>query len=246
MFIRGKKATILTMIIVNIILVTSTQGRCDENEKRSKLGYVILEGNSMDIQDLNTTLGNKGYSKFPDNFFGIGFGGREINKSKYKRFIFDDSYAVFYFPREKNSIVDNKKYNSSLCGFSGVFNIGYVIYEKNNLKIFPLWGMGGGIMRMRITEKRSFDDVVDNPKGSAVITHGISILSLSVGVEKMFGKKEVEKGERFWMIGIRFGYRHCPDEYDWKNVIGGPDISMTGPFCLVMIGGGTQYNKKSG
>ncbi|MFC1538696.1 hypothetical protein ACFL6H_04670 [Candidatus Latescibacterota bacterium] len=199
----------------------------------------------MDMQDMNTTLSNKGYSKFSNNLFGIGFGGREINKSRYRKFIFNDSSAVFYLPREKNSTVGNKKYNSSLSGFAGVFNIGYVIYEKNNLKIFPLWGMGGGVMRMRITEKRSFDDTLDNPKGSAVITHGISILSLSVGIEKLFKKKEGEKVDRYRMVGIRLGYRHCPDEYDWKNVSGGPDITMTGPFFMLMYGGGSQNKNKS-
>ena len=194
---REKTVAILTMILVNIIMFTSTQSHCDENGKRSGFGYVILEGNSMDIQELNTTLSRRGYSQFSDNIFGIGAGGHEIKN----RFIFYDGYAVLFFPRYKNSTVVNKKYNTSLYGFYGLWNVGYIIYEKNNLKIFPLLGFGGGAVKMKIIEKRSFDDILDNPKGSSTITHGISILNLAVGAEKLFRKKEGEKGDRYLMFG---------------------------------------------
>ena len=228
---KGRTFAILTMILVNIIMFTSTQSHCDENGKRSGFGYVILEGNSMDLQELNTTLSRRGYSQFSDTIFGIGAGGHEIKNR--------------FFPRYKNSTVVNKKYNTSLYGFYGLWNVGYIIYEKNNLKIFPLLGFGGGAMKMKIIEKRSFDDILDNPKGSSTITHGISILNLAVGAEKLFRKKEGEKGDRYLMFGIRLGYRYCPDEYDWENVLGGPDISLTGPYFLVMFGGGGQNKKKS-
>jgi len=237
MFKREKTVAFLTMILVNIIMFTSTQSHCDENGKRSGFGYVILEGNSIDIQELNTTLSRRGYSQFSDTIFGIGAGGHEVKN----RFIFYDGYAVFFFPRYKNSTVVNTKYNTSLYGFYGLWNVGYVIYEKNYLKIFPLFGFGGGAMKMKIIEKRSFDEILDNPKGNSTLTHGISILNLAVGAEKLLRKKEGEKSDRYLMFGIRLGYRYCPDEYDWENVLGGPDISLTGPYFLVMFGGG--YSK---
>ena len=44
------------------------------------------------------------------------------------------------------------------------------------------------------------------------------------------------------MFGIRLGYRYCLNEYDWENVLGGPDISLSGPYFLVMFGDG--YNER--
>ena len=169
MFKRGKTVAILSMILLNIIMVTSTQSHCDENGKRGGFGYIILEGNSMDIQELNTTLSRHGYSQFSNNIFGIGAGGHEIKN----RFIFYDGYAVLYFPIYKHSTVGNMNYKTTLSGFYGLYNIGYVIYEKNNLKIFPLLGLGSGVMKMKIIEKRSFDDILDNPKGNSTIKHRI-------------------------------------------------------------------------
>ena len=85
--------------------------------------------------------------------------------------------------------------------------------------------------------------ILNNPKGGSTLTRGISIFSFAVGAEKLFRKKEGKKRDRYLMLGIRLGYRHCPDEYDWENALGGPDIGLTGPYFLVMFGGG-HNNKK--
>ena len=231
---RKKTVAVLALILLNIFMVTNAHSQ-GKNTK-SGFGYVILEGNSMDIQELNTTLNRNGYTRFSDNFFGIGAGGHQIKN----RFVLYDGYALLYFPRYKNSIVENTKYEISLSGFYGLWNIGYVIYENNYLKIFPLLGFGTGAMKMKIVERRSFDEILVNPKGSSTITKGISIFNFAVGAEKLFGKKEGKKSDRYLMLGIRLGYRYCPGEYDWEYALGGPDISLTGPYFLVMFGGGHE------
>ena len=80
MFKRGKTVAILAMILMNIFMVTNAHSQ--EKNTESGFGYVILEGNSIDIQELNTNLSRHGYSKFSDNIFGIGAGGRKI-KNKF-------------------------------------------------------------------------------------------------------------------------------------------------------------------
>ena len=62
--------------------------------------------------------------------------------------------------------------------------------------------------------------ILNNPKGSSTLTQGISVFNFAVGAEKLFRKKEGEKRDRYLMLGIRLGYRHCPDEYDWENALG--------------------------
>ena len=76
MFKREKTVAILTMILMNICMVMNAYSQ--EKNTESGFGYVILEGNSMDIQELNTTLNRHGYSRFSDNIFGIGAGGYDI------------------------------------------------------------------------------------------------------------------------------------------------------------------------
>ena len=77
---REKNFAILAMILVNIFMVTNTHSQ--EKNTESGFGYVILEGNSIDIKELNKTLSRNGYSQFSDNIFGIGAGGRKI-KNKF-------------------------------------------------------------------------------------------------------------------------------------------------------------------
>ena len=71
----------------------------------------------------------------------------------------------------------------------------------------------------------------------------IFFFNIAVGAEKLFRKKEGEKSYSYLMLGIRLGYRYSPKAYDWDNVIGGPDISLSGPYFLVMFGGGHKKKK---
>ena len=236
------KTVILALFFIFSITGTDSQCHGDENEKISGRGYVILEVNHSDLQNLNRVLHSSGYTQFSENIAGIGLGGHDIRKN---RFVFD-GYASWYFSRNKQSTVGNINYTSSLSGLLGCYNIGYLLYthEKRNINVFPLLGIGFGGMKMKIKEreKRPFSDILEYPRESVTDTGMMFLINISLGVDKLFITKTGENVEKGLGTGIRIGYRYCFYNQDWPGVTDGPEISFAGPYVSLTLGGG--YNKR--
>ena len=231
---KSKTIPVIAFIVIFFLLVTTALAQ--ENGIRGGFGYFFLEGNSIDSGELNSSLKSHGYNRISDNFIGIGAGGHQ----RRNMFILYDGHAVWYFPRKAHSTVGDIDYITSLNGFYGVYNFGYVIYEKNDLTVFPLVGVGFGALKMRIERKskQSFGEILDNPQGNRIDTQGISIFNFAVATKKLLRIKEGRKSDRYLMFEFRAGYRLCPGKNSWENISGGPNISLSGPYILVMFGGG--------
>lgn len=231
-----------------IFSITGVANQChgDTNGKRSGRGYVILEINHSDLQNLNKALHSTGYTQFSENITGIGFGGHDIRKN---RLVFD-GYASWYFSRNEQSTVGNINYTSSLSGILGFYNIGYLLYshEKRNINVFPLIGIGFGgmIMKIKEHEKRSFSDILEHPLEqhceSVTDTGMMFLLNVALGVDRLFITKTGKKSKKGLGAGIRLGYRFSLYNQEWPGVADGPEISFAGPYVSLTLGGG--YNKR--
>jgi len=222
--------------------ITGADSQChgDENGKISGRGYVILEVNHADIQDMNTALHSSGYARFSENILGIGVGGHDIRKNK----IVFEGYAAWYYSRNIHPTIDNIKYTSSLSGMLGCYNIGYLLYTYGNINVFPLVGLGLGGMKMKVneSEKRSFSDILEHPRESETDTGMMFLLNIAMGVDRLFITKTGTHSEKGFGAGIRLGYRYCFYNQDWPSVSDSPEISFTGPYISLTLGGG--YNKR--
>ncbi len=121
-------------------------------------GYFMLGGNIIDIQNLNSRLETKGYPKFSDKFISLGGGGHSIIG---KVIIGGEGHGLI------KKEASNENYKSSLGVGYGFFDLGYIVFSTENLSLYPLLGLGGGGMSLKIMEKEthpSFDDVLNNPK----------------------------------------------------------------------------------
>lgn len=234
------KTFMLALLFIISIMGADSQCHGDENGKRSGRGYVILEVNHADIQDMNTALHSSGYARFSENITGIGLGGHDIRKN---RLVFE-GFASWYFSRNKHSTVGNVKYTSSLSGMLGCYNIGYLLYTHRNINVFPLLGIGFGGMKMTLNEreKRSFSDILEHPRESETDTGMMFLLNLALGVDRLFVMKSGTNSEKGLGAGIRLGYRYCFYNQDWPDVTDSPEISFNGPYVSLTLGGG--YNKK--
>ena len=234
----------MVMLAIGVLFVTNSHGYCDIGEKQIGRGYIVLETNHTDLRELNSAFRKKGYSSLPETIYGIGAGGY----SSYKCGILWEGYASVLVPRSRNSTIGDARYTTSLNGTYGVYNIGYPVWSKNGLTIFPLAGIGiGGLwLRIKDREKRPFDDILENPlesmKETTIETKGIFIFNFAIGIEKSFRHREEKTKDRLLMAGIRLGYRYCPGDHEWSDISGGPDTSFTGPYCLFLFGGG--YSRK--
>lgn len=204
----------------------------EDNQGR---GYFMFGAHFLDIDDLNARLSNLGYTEFPSYFYTIGGGGHGILESG------------IVIGGEGHALLNRKEttgtFNSSLGGGYGFFNLGYAVYKQNDFTVYPLIGIGGGTVTMKITDSEAplFDDVIADPKRTAELSTGGFLLDLSVGMDYLFrvGTDEDEGG---FMFGLRAGYTFSPSDSDWKmngnQINGGPDFGVAGPYIRLMIGGG--------
>jgi len=236
--LKGKIAlTMGAVVIFSVFLCAIAQAQ--ETTVRDKegggRGYFMFGGNIIDIKRLNSKLESKGYSKLSDNFISFGGGGHGIIR---KVIIGGEGHG--FTGRETTS----GNYKTSIGAGYGFFNVGYLIYKTGAINIYPILGLGGGGIGVKIIEKGtpSFDEVLDNPKRSAELSTGGFLLNLALGTDCLLKLGGDEKGGGGLVFGLRIGYTFAPIKGDWEmdgiDISGGPDIGITGPYIHLMIGGG--------
>lgn len=204
----------------------------EENQGR---GYFMFGVHFLDIDDLNTRLASLGYAKFPTHFYTIGGGAHGILESG------------IVIGGEGHALLSQKEttgtFKTALGGGYGFFNVGYVVYQQNDFTVYPLLGIGGGSVTMKITDSEAplFDEVIGDPKRSTELSTGGFLLDMAVGLDYLFQVGEDERDGGI-MIGLRAGYTFSPSDSDWEmngnEINGGPDFGVTGPYVRLMIGGG--------
>lgn len=237
---RKKVKTIATLTMVAVIglfSVSVAQGqeiRADAKEGGGR-GYFMFGSSIIDIKALNSRLENKGYSKLSDNFISFGGGGHGIIN---RVIIGGEGHGLIGKETTSGS------YKTSLSAGYGFFNLGYLVYSKGDLHVYPLLGLGGGGMSLKIVERGapSFDEVLDDPKRSAELSTGGFLLNVALGTDYLLKLWGDEKGEGGLVFGLRIGYTFAPIKGDWEmdgiDISGGPKVGITGPYIRLMIGGG--------
>jgi len=224
------------VVIMSLLLTSLLLGQESTIEEGAGMGWGILGFQTFDTEALNSTLENNTYSAFSDKFFTVGGGGQGIIK---RVILGGEGYALL----GETSTQGNRE--TSIAGGAGFFNLGYVALSTKTLRMYPLLGIGGGAIGLRIFEKSeglSFEDVLKDPKRSVELTTGGLLLNLSLGADYLIIMEENEEGAGGLIFGLRIGYTVAPIKGDWMmddlTVSDGPELGMTGPFIRLMIGGG--------
>jgi hypothetical protein len=232
-------ATLTILMIVSILFTNISQAQeiAPIAKESGAVGYSMFGRSIIDIKDLNAKLESKGYSEIPDNFFSVGGGGHGIINNR------------FIIGGEGHSLLGGKatsgNYTSSIYVIYGFFDLGYVVYSINDFRVYPLLGIGGGVMNLKITERLtslSIDDVLDNPLRGVEISTGGLLLDLALGMDYLLKFGGDEKGRGGMILGLRAGYTISPFKGSWKmdeiEISGAPEIGITGPYIRLMLGGG--------
>lgn len=239
-------ATLTLMAVMSLFIVGIAQSQevTSEAKKEEGRGYFMFGGSILDIDGLNSRLESKGYSKFSDNLFSLGGGGHGmINRV----IIGGEGHGLF--GGEKESTISGETYKTSLTVGYGFFNMGYILYSMDDLNIYPILGIGGGGMSVKIAEREapSFDEVLDNPRRISTLSSGGFLIKLALGADYLLKLAEDESGEGGLIFGLQIGYTFTPIKGDWQmgeiDVSGGPEVGITGPYIRFMIGGGGKSNK---
>jgi len=91
-------------------------------------------------------------------------------------------------------------------------------------------------------ESLSFDEILQIPARSSVMSKGGLVLNLALGAEYLLKFVEDESGRGGMLLGVRAGYTVSPFKgklgMDEIEISGAPKMGITGPYIRIMIGGG--------
>jgi hypothetical protein len=228
--------TVVVVISFFFTNVSQSQEIKSTTKEGGGMGYFMFGGSIIDIKALNSRLEDKGYSKISDNFISFGGGGHGVIN---RVIIGGEGHGLI------GKEITSKSYKTSIDAGYGFFNLGYIVYSTEDLRVYSLLGLGGGGMSLNIVEKGilpSFDEVLDNPQRGVELSTGGFLLNLALGTDYLLKLGGDEKGKGGLILGLRVGYIFAPIKGDWEmdgvDISGAPDVSITGPYIRFMIGGG--------
>lgn len=192
-------------------------------------GYFTVGVNFLNLDEINQALKTNDYAQFKSNFLTVGgAGGFAFNRI----LIGGEGFALMAQKQDK------RNYRSLLSGGGGFFNVGYIVYERKNLQVYPMIGIGGGGLNLKLIDKRerSFNEAIANPK-SFDASNSMFMIDISGGLNLKFGRFG------YFIVGIRTGYVFSPAVGSWKT---GGEVELqesvkqgiNGFYFRVSVGGG--------
>lgn len=223
-------------ISLAVVTLISTMAYAGGEDAKGGAGGFMFGADRVDFGGLNDKLKAKGFEELEAGNFLFGGGGYGIVGGK---LLLGGEGAGF------SQDISSDTLKASVGGGYGFFDLGYVVYSRGGLRIFPFLGIGGGGVNIRIVEKGivpTFDEVLDDPGRELVLSTGSILFQVALGVDYFISVGEDEKGKGGLLFGLRAGYTFAPSRADWKmrdrDVLGGPDVRLTGPYVCLIFGGG--------
>lgn len=135
--------------------------------------------------------------------------------------------------------------NYSLGGGLGTFDFGYLVVNRDKIKIYPMIGIGGGGYGIQISTNKnvSAKNVASNPGREININVGGLLMDFSVNLNfiPMPHFRERNKSYGGFMTGLKVGYVYSLPSSDWQfsggDVTGGPKFGMNMAYVKLIIGG---------
>ncbi len=237
---KFKRSAAFTLILcISLLCGTFVQGQeiASASSEKGGVGYSMFGRSILDLGDLNSKLENSGYPAMSENFFSVGGGGHAIIHNRW--IIGGEGHTLL------GEEATHENYMQSITGGYGFFDLGYILFSIKDLRVYPLLGLGGGGMNLKIREditSISMDNILDNPGRGAELTTAGFLFNLGGGIDYLFtfGKDDITRGGMF--LGVRAGYTISAFKGKWMmdgiEISGAPEIGMKGPYIRFLIGGG--------
>lgn len=196
-------------------------------------GYI-----GLDMDDLNASLVGAGYPSLDGTFLTLGGGGY----GHHGRFLIGgEGHGLL--GSEETTVGGARQLDPS--GGYGLFRLGYMAFSRSGLDVFPVFGIGGGGMSLKISERSAptFDDVLADPERSSTLSTGMFLLDLSLAVHYRVRVERSDEGDGGGLLlGLQTGYTFAPGDPSWdldeiNSVAGGPDLQIEGFYIRLSLGG---------
>ena len=227
-----------------LVTLASAQENFTRKHSRGGSGYFMFGWNAPNFDALTASLRMQGYPAFSEEALAYGGGGHFY----FNRLLFGGEGHAFK-SKKGNVARARGDFETTLEAGYGLFTLGYMLVPHDRLQLYPMFGFGGGVVKLKIVEKNppSFEDVLDAPGRSAELFNGGLLLNLGFGADTWLGIHRERADYNGVMLGLRAGYLFTPLSGDWhldeKKIRGGPEYDFTGPYARVLIGLGAVGNR---
>lgn len=198
-------------------------------------GYMAL-----DLGELNASLTAAGLPELDERVVSLGGAGFGVRG---RLLIGGEGHALL----GGDQTTADGSIEVGLSGGYGLFRLGYLLLGGEGfLDVYPMVGIGGGSMSVRITERSAptFDDVLVDPQRSSTLSTSMFLLDIGLGADYRFvvSEDDDEEGEGGVLVGVHAGYTLAPGDTEWtldgiNNVAGGPAARVEGFYLRLSIGG---------
>lgn len=183
------------------------------------LGFRLMKQN---FSNLNAAFASNNLPQISENILAFGGGGHGyINKLIIGGEVFSYELA------DKN----NGTYTTQVRGDYGFFNLGYLLYNKKNIMLAPMLGIGSHTMVIDINDNtiENFNQLLSNPKKGTRLKNEQFLFDLGLKADLYLTER------KFFYIGLKAGYMFAPIESEWTDVnkisIDGPSLNADGAYA---------------
>ncbi|MFQ6093056.1 MAG: hypothetical protein ACE5OR_10305 [bacterium] len=229
----------IVLVVLSLVVLATLApkgGSCGtETTKGGGVGVFMFGWNGFDVDELRSKLRESGFEGLEKKDFTYGGGGYGLVGERI--LLGGEGYGF-------EQVVFSDSVKATLGGGYGFFDVGYVVLSRRGIQVYPMIGIGGGGMDLRLAARNGtpqFDEVLENPRREATLSVGGLLLQCALGVDYFLSLGGNERAQGGLIFGLRLGYTFASSKGDWSmkdaDVIGGPDARITGPYIHFAIGG---------
>jgi hypothetical protein len=217
-----------------------------EEEGYAGRGFFQVGYMRLDMDDLGAALGAAGLPTMDEDFLtlgGAGYGTRG-------RFLIGgEGHALL----GRKEVTPGGARELTASGGYGMFRVGYLAVARDAFDVFPLFGIGGGGMSLKIAERSAptFDEVLTDPETSSTLSTAVFVLDVAAAANFRITMSDNDDGVGGFLLGVQAGYSFTPAQSGWtldgiNDVAGGPDLKIQGPYVRLSIGGWGRQDAEDG
>ena len=229
------KSTLFSSFVLTLSFLFFLPGMAQDGRKYEGSGSFNIGYAQINNTDFQAFLPGD-YPSIGENYFLIGGEGYGLKEN----FLFGMSGQALLGGKQSNGGISTK-----ISGGMGFLHFGYTVVNQDRIKLFPMLGIGGGSMELRISEDSgvSLGDIVSDPGREVSLSVGNVILDFALGMDYLPYWEVEENGQEGGGIktGIRIGYmlgfNNDKWEYGGGEIGGAPNFGLSSFYVKLVIGG---------
>lgn len=232
--------TLILFIGSALLMPVSLLAQNSENNYSGGGGGFTIGMGFMDVSKLHAFVPS-GVPSFNNTHLLLGGTGHGI---KGKLVIGGSGFGIV------GNDIRTDSFKVNVGGGLGTFDIGYLLVNKDKVKLFPMIGIGGGGFGVSVAKNKSISaaNASKDPGQEIKINAGglVFDLSLNLNLIPVYKYDEKDKAYGGFMTGLKIGYAYGFPTSNWSytggDVTGGPKFGIN-MFYFKLIIGGFGYTK---